>query len=75
MDQEKLQALADRLKSGQITGNTLGDMMKDGEITKGERRKIVKLSAVVKKVREYSIWSLLITAHLSIYRSCLQDNC
>ena len=39
-----LQNLASQLRNGQITGQTLSDMMKDNKLSKTERRKITKLS-------------------------------
>ena len=39
-----LQALANQLRSGEITGHVLSEMMKENKLTKAERRKIAKLS-------------------------------
>lgn len=44
-----INALAQRYKDGELTGHDLADMMKKEEITKQERRKIVKTAENLKK--------------------------
>ena len=51
-DSEIITKLADGYRSGAITGHKLGEMMTAGEITKTERRKIVRLAATPKKVTD-----------------------
>jgi hypothetical protein len=46
--------LAQQLKDGTITGNDLAKMVTENEITKGDRRKITKLSLTVGTAKELS---------------------
>ena len=46
-------ALADKYRSGVIDGYKLAEMLKNNEITKSERRKIVKLAS--SKPKRYNL--------------------
>lgn len=53
---KNLIVLADKYRSGIIDGYKLAEMLKNNEITKSERRKIVKLASSNRKRLLYDSW-------------------